>query len=330
MRRGALLAALIAFLAVSAVAQNYAFVPDNNPAAGSNNIWPFNMSSTTGRFIQILDAKYLPQRPVKITEVAFTRYSSSYPSTFYARQFQMRMSHSPTTLCPLTMTFTDHMAPCPTNLIDTQAGFTYTIPAVDNWVDIGTVADFGYDGQRNVCLEVRFRYQDINQGFACWADGAGTPRLMSKLTTIDNYAAATGSNMWCNNGLKVRLEWTDRHVLLAPDTVNIGSSGLIMMYGLPPADFFQVAASFGQNQLPLGSCSVFLDPDALLFLSVVLGPPIFVQYGGTVPAAGVARAQLSVPALKQLVGICVYHAAITYNASGITGCTNTAGSQLVP
>jgi len=325
-----LFAALFALLVIPAVAQNYAYVPDNNPGAGSNNIWPFNMSSTTGRYIQILDVKFLPQKPVKITEIAYSRWTStSYPPTFYARQFQVRMSHC-TSTCPLTMTFAHHMAPCPTNLIDTMAGFTYNCPTISTWVDLGTVADFGYDGKRHICLETRFRYQDTNQGFACWADGAGTPRLMSKLTTIDNYAAATGSSMWCNNGLKVRLTWTDKHVLLAPDTIQIGSSGLIYMYGLPGGHFYQLAASFGQGGVPMGPCTVFLDPDSLMFMSLLFGPPLFVQYSGVVPAPGVARAQLTVPAIKALVGLCIYHGGVTFTTSGITGCTNSAGSQLIP
>ena len=92
-------------------AQTYTYVPDSAPGAGSNNIWPFNMSSTTGRFIQILDAKYLTGAPVKFTEVAFTRYSSSGPTTFDVKQFQMRMSHTTTSstsaLSPPTPTITN-------------------------------------------------------------------------------------------------------------------------------------------------------------------------------------------------------------------------------
>ena len=92
MKKSLALVALALLIGVSAGAQNYAYVPDAAPGAGSNNLWPFNMSAVTVRYIQILDAKYLPGVPVKFTEVAFTRYASSGPITFDAKQFQLRMS----------------------------------------------------------------------------------------------------------------------------------------------------------------------------------------------------------------------------------------------
>lgn len=327
MKKCTLFLVLLVLVSVPATAQ-YIYVPDSNPGAGSNNIWPFNMSSTTGRFIQILEAKYLPTAPVKITEVAFTRYSSSGPTLFTAKQFQMRMSHS-TSTCPLSLTFADHMAPCPTNLIDTTAGLTYSTPTQSVWTDIGTNCDFGYDGKRSICLEVRFRGQTTSDGFACWADGNGTPRLMSKLTTIDNYAAATGSNTWCTNGLKVRLTYDKSCILLAADAAPIGSTEGISIVNMPGGDMYQIAASLGQTCMNFGNCKVCLDVDGVFVASIVLGPPVFTNYAGLIPKSGNAVGKFLIPRIPALVGLCVYHAAVAYDPRiGITCCTNTAGMQL--
>ncbi len=322
---------LVAFVLVAgSVMAQKAYVPDSNPAAGSNNIWPWDMSSTTGRFIQILDAKYLPNAPVKITEVAFTRHSRfSRNTSFFAKQFQMRMSHT-TSKCPLSLKFADHCAPCPTNLIDTSSGFTYSLPTGDTWVDIGTHCDFGYDGKRNICLEVRFRGQNTALGFVGWADGSGTPRLMSKLTTIDNYNAPVGSNTWCTNGLKVCLTYDKRCILLAPDTAKIGGSTPIQLINMPVGQFYQIAASFGQTPLTLGNCTICLNPDAIFWASIFGGPPIFNGYAGVVPSGGSTAGKFSVPNIPVLAGICVYHAAIAFGKGGIICCTNTAGSELAP
>jgi len=319
-----LLVALAALLVAPAVAQ-YSYIPDNNPATGGGNNWPLNFSSTTGRFIQLLNAQYLPSAPVKIVDVGFSRYSTTYPSSFFAKQFQMRMSH--TTQTTTVSTFATNFQPCPTNLIDTTAGYTYAPPNINQWSDFGTVADFGYDGTRNICLEIRYRGQATTLGFPCRS--ATVARVWANSTSQDNYVAVSGSAS-SSGGLKTRLTYVKDHVLVAPDVISIGSSGIINLYGMPPGLFYQLAASFGQDPLPLGPCTVFLTPDSLMILSVLLGPPTFTQYAGTIPATGQARAQLSVPAIKQLVGLCVYHAAISYGAKGISGCTNTGGTQLVP
>jgi len=325
MRKGLLLFALFALLVVPAAAQGYAYIPDNNAASGGGNNWPLNFSSTTGRFIQLLNIQYLPNAPVKIVDVAFSRYSTTYPSSFQASQFQMRMSH--TTRTAVSGTFADNFQACPTNLIDTTSGFTYAPPAINTWSDFGTVADFGFDGQRNICLEIRYRGQVTSLGFPCRS--ATIARVWANSTSQDNYVAVSGSPS-SSGGLKTRLTYVKDHILIAPDTIQIGGSGIINMYGFPGGSFYQLAASFGQNPLPLGPCTVFLDVDSLLILSILTGPPIFVQYSGTVPATGTARAQLSVPASKALVGLCVHHAAVSYTGSGIQGCTNTGGTQLVP
>jgi hypothetical protein len=99
----------------------------------------------------------------------------------------------------------------------------------------------------------------------------------------------------------------------------------------PPASFYQIAASLGQRPaIPVGPCQVFLTVDSILFYSVAIGVPIFNNYSGTLSAAGSATGKFSIPLLKQLVGVCVYHAAICYTNQGVQCCTNTDGVLITP
>jgi hypothetical protein len=61
-----------------------------------------------------------------------------------------------------------------------------------------------------------------------------------------------------------------------------------------------------------------------------VGPPIFNGYAGVVAANGQGSGKLVVPNVTALVGLCVYHAGIAFNAKGISCCTNTEGTALVP
>ena len=47
-------------------------------------------------------------------------------------------------------------------------------------------------------------------------------------------------------------------------------------------------------------------------------------------AQGNATGKFSIPLLKQLVGVCVYHAAISYTNKGVQCCSNTDGILLTP
>jgi hypothetical protein len=316
------LLALLALLAGPALAQGYAYIPDNIPSSGGGNNWPLNFSSTTGRFIQLLDSQYLPNAPVKFVDVAFSRYSTTYPSSFSAKQFQMRMSH--TTRTVVTSTFANNFAPCPTNVINTTSGFTYAPPNINAWGDFGTTCDFGYDGKRSICLEIRYRGQVTSLGFPCrsasiarvWANGSG-----------DNWVAVTGST-GSSGGLKTRLTYVKDNILLAPDTASIGTSVAVQGVNMAIGDFYQIGASLGQTPLSFGNCHICLDVDAILFASLLVGPPIFNGYAGTVPVGGSVNAKFAVPNLTALIGLCVYHAGVSYDNKGVTGCTNTAGTQL--
>jgi hypothetical protein len=191
-------------------------------------------------------------------------------------------------------------------------------------------ADFGWDGKRDICLEIRFRGGPSGFVGPVMCQSSLVRRVYNSSTTgPDYYVATTGSTG--TSGIKCKVTMTNQHVLIVPDTVKIGTTAVIGLGGLPLGDFYQIAASLGQNfELNLGTCSLWLVPDGLFTASIFLGPPIFNNYTGTVPVGGLARGTMNVPNIQQLIGLCVYHGAVTFGTGGITGCTNTDGFEIVP
>jgi len=332
MKTAFLLLALSAVLAAPMAAQ-FVYDPDSSPSTGGGNYWPFGFSSTTGRFIEILDAKTLSTQvpgPWKVTEVAFSHNSGS-PSTatsFSAKQFQMRMEHT-TFYCSPGTNFAAVIGPCPINLMDIQAGgLTYNFPAKNQWVDIGTTCDFGWDGKRNIALEIRYRGRGTNR-LAMWS-ASNMPRLWAN-TSSDNYNATTANLSSCSLGLKVRLTIDRRCICIAPDTAKIGTAVPIQLVQMPGGQFYQIAASRGQAPIILSNnCHLCLTIDNIFLYSILIGPPIFINYSGVISAAGTATGRFNVPNSTVLVGMCVFHAGIAFGPVGITCCTNTDSTVLVP
>jgi len=289
------------------------------------------MFPATMRYVEILEAAYLPNMPVKITEVALTKQAKGpLGPSFTAQQFQVRMSHTSVT-CPRSVQFSAWSGPCPIELINTTTGFTYT-PVLNQWHPVGTVGDFGYDGKRNICLEIRYRGQGRPTLMFLHSGDNKVTKPISRLWAegfADNYASLVGDKADCDEGLMVCLSYTNTCILLAPDTVKVGASMTVSLLNMPAGDLYQIAASFGQNPMNLGKCTLFLDPDGLFFASI-FGVPIFSGYVGTVPAGGNASGKVTVPKIPALAGICIYHAAVAYNKNGIDCCTNTAGTKIVP
>lgn len=318
-------AILAASMSVVAAAQP-AYIPDNMPSVGGNSNEPLNMSSTSGRYQQIIPAQYLPMTPVKITKIAFAQASVS-PTTFQvSSDFQIRMSHT-TLTCP-TSTFANNMAPVPTVLVSARNGYTYNAPQLSGWADFTTTQDFGYDGMSNLCIEVRFRGQNTSLGFWTRSTG-GIGKVYANSTSADNYNATTGTAS-CTNGLKVRLDYTRNNCLVADETASVGGALQVALFGLNPGETHVVAASFGKFPLQAGPFKVYLAPDGLFNASLTVGPPLFNNYVNFVPGAGNTGAILQVPNVPALAGTIVYHAAVTFANNRVTGATNTGGTLIVP
>ena len=299
---------------------NEAYVPSYFANTGSCNSYPMG-TDTEWRFQMIVNAQYLPSSPVKITDLAFAPCNSA---KFTAKQFLVRMSH--TTLKNFKGTndkcFDPNLCPCPTTVYNGSMAWN---AVKDTWSPLGLNCKFGYDGKRNLLIELR--YMGGNGGTSVHRDSV-VPRLWAKGAGAYNAGCGSTDTGTTEAGPKIRLTLDSHCILLAGETMKIGGSGIIMLYGMPANQFYQIGASFGQTPLNLGPCTLCLAPDTLFYLSLFTGPPLFVQYVGAIPSAGVARGMLNVPAIPQLKGLCVYHAAVAYGKPGILCCTNTAGSEL--
>jgi len=344
MNKGLLSVALLALLTLPLVAQTVTtiqYVPDNVICTNSGQSIPFRWIPTSMRYHILLEAKYLgnPSGPMKIIDVGFSRATGFSTPGFTCTQIQLRMGHNTS----FTSLYAPNLGPCPTNIIDftgsTTTSFGYNPPTTGAFYNITGSghqpsflhdADFGWDGKRDICLEIRFRGAPGNLTGPVMCQSSLVRRVYSPSTTGPDYYVAT-SGPTGTSGIKCSVTMTPEHVLLVPDTVNLGTSAVIALGGLPAGDFYQIAASLSQGyELNLGTCSIWLLPDGLFTASIILGPPIFNNYVGSIPASGLARGVMNVPNVKQLVGICVYHAAVTFGTGGISGCTNTDGFEIVP
>ena len=131
-------------------------------------------------------------------------------------------------------------------------------------------------------------------------------------------------------GLKVRLSYARTCVLLAPESVSVGTSAVLTFLNAPAGQSYQFAASLGQSPpINFVTCKVCLRFDSVLLASILVGPPVFNYYAGVVPATGTAVAKFFPPKIPALIGLCVYHAAIAYSPKvGVICCSNTTGTLL--
>jgi hypothetical protein len=308
-------------------AQTYKYHPDSNPTSGGGNTFPFgNAFGPDWRYQLFVPQSSLGSTPVRITNFAFAPSSSN---TFSATQFQIRMAH--TTLAALTSTFGTNIGSCPTELHN--GAFTYTVTS-GNWHDLGTQSDFGYDGTRNVVLEIRYRNRTA-PSTSQFVFRTGTSRLHANNITTpptrDPYNAVAGQ-LDPTRGLKVRFTCVATCVAIAQsDRVRVGSTIGTQLINGPGGAFYQFACSFGQGPpLNLGNnCRLGLATDALFTFSLQ-GSPIFQGFSGQLPATGRTLATTIVPNIPQLAGLCIYHAAVTYSRTQLLCCSNTAGVELIP
>ena len=74
--------------------------------------------------------------------------------------------------------------------------------------------------------------------------------------------------------------------------------------------------------------AIYLDPDGLFFLSLLAGPPTFTDYAGKLDAQGTAYAYIRIPCSERLIGVCLCHAGVAYDRTGVNGRTNTKGTVI--
>jgi len=119
-------------------------------------------------------------------------------------------------------------------------------------------------------------------------------------------------------------------ILDADDTVQVGKAATVTLKTGTAGDYYQVAASLSTLPVNLGKCILHLTPDDLFWVSIQVGPPLFTRYAGKLDTTGGGSARLGVPNLPSLAGVIVYHAAIAYDLTGITACTNNDSTRIIP
>ena len=99
-----------------------------------------------------------------------------------------------------------------------------------------------------------------------------------------------------------------------------------------PGLAYQMGSSFGNGPIPIDTRSLGLSPDMLLFLSTGgLLPTVFKNYGGFLDTAGKATATMDIPNIPSLIGIHIYTAYVTLQASapsGVASISNTVDLQI--
>lgn len=307
--------AALATALLAGVTSAQIYIPSNTPTTGGCNFYP--MGQTEARYQTIIDASLLPNAPFKITDLAFAPCNTAGVSI---RQFQVRMCHTTLSDFSSATGFDKNLSPCPTELYNGALRWSGT---TDTWSPLRLHCDFGYDGRRNILVEVRL--SGATNGTSCRRDSA-TPRLWA--VGPGTYAATSGTGDLA--ALKMELIYDKTCVMLAPDTVSLGNSLPITVENAPAGVNFQVAASLGQRPFKAGNYLVCLTVDSVFFSSLVVGAPVFNGYAGTTNRTGQYGAKFVPPALRSLVGLCVYHAGVAYDRTGILCATNTVGSQIVP
>jgi len=303
--------------------------PSDTPTTGGTNSWPFN-TYTAWRYQLIVNKSVLPSSPLKITDIAFAPTSTK---TWQAKQVQIRMGHTTksdfNTPVPPNC-FDDMLGPCPT--IVYEGPLTWSC-AAGTWSPIGLQSAFGYDGSRNILVEIRYSGGPGSSGVTVRTDASINRAYTHTSYSKDPY----NEPCWYTPipgqalGAKHCLDVTSSTVLLAPDTVRLGNKAAIRLLNGSGRQFYQLAASLSQRPgITVGGCTIYLGLDPIFLYSLLIGPPLFNNYGGQLSSAGAGTGTFIAPTIPATIGLCVYHAGVVYTNRGvILDCSNTDGTQIV-
>jgi hypothetical protein len=310
---------VLATLAVAAVdAQNYAYVPDNNLSSGGSNSYPFRSTPTSWRYQMLHLAKYLPGKPVRITEMALAASTTS-PPVFQASDFQIRMAH--TTATTLSLTFAQNFGTPPVTVLN--GAFKYQSTYLQ-WVDLGLQQGFLYDGTSNLVVEIRYRGR-TSAGPSFRSDPA--MHRTWNTTDADPYAATIATKGTTSYGLKTRFTYDSITLTLSGSPQPGGTVNLDMASPGDAGKPYQLASSLGTGPIPLGSRQIGLTPDNLMVITTGgLLPGVFVNFAGLLDAQGNARAQIQIPNLPALKGVRIYNAFVTLDPAAPFGISQISST----
>ena len=324
----ALLLAALPLLAISVQAQsNDIYIPDNNPASGICNHFPFNAawSGASGewRYHGFFTAQQMGSTACLISDISFAPCSSG---TFAATKFQVRLSH--TTASSITAAMNSNL-PNPVVVIP-EGPFTWN-PVNQQWTPLTIVTPFSYNGTDNVVVEIRYTGGTISGGFAGPVLRAG---VAQRVYTFGQ--GAYNSNAGTNGGntaFKIKFSCAGTY-LMAVGTPRPGNTVDLVLkapqdMGLP----YQVGSSLGNGPIPIDTRTLDLSLDDLLKISVQgLLPSVLQRYSGFISATGQGVAKIALPNNKALVGVKFYSAFLTIKAgepSNVKSISNSVALTLI-
>jgi len=306
----------------------YVYHPSDTPTSGACDTFPFS-THTGWRFQFIYRPKPQENIPTMITDIAF---APCVAGTFTAGDFQIRMGH--TTYNDFSSSTTrsfNEVLGAPTEVYRRGPVSWDMVPGM--WCEIGLTTPFQYVGNNyNICVEIRYN---------ATSPGNGVVHTVSTLDMAIPRAFAHSGQ--CNDPFN-QPTWKEagvggpKHRFSVGFVMNgdvetpIGKEDILVFQGGPSNTVYMVAASLGNNPLPLGPstkpCTINLTVDALFYLSIFSGPPLFNNYVGMLGPTGGGQAKLCVPNIPFLVGIEIYHAAVSYHPLTIPVCTNTVMTKI--
>ncbi len=322
------LLAALPLLATSIQAQsNDIYIPDNNPAAGTCNHFPFNAnwSGASGewRYHAFFTAQQMGGTACLISDISFAPCSSG---TFAATKFQVRLSH--TTAPSITAAMNSNL-PNPVAVIP-EGPFTWK-PVNLQWTPLTIITLFSYNGTDNVVVEIRYTGGTISGGFQGPVRRANVAQRVYKYGT-GAYNSNAGTNGG-NTAFKIKFSCADTYIM-AVGTPRPGNTVDLVLkapkdVGLP----YQVGSSLGNGPIPIDTRKLNLSLDDLLKVSVKgLLPSVFQRYTGFISASGQGVAKIVLPNDKALVGVKFYNAFLTIKTgepSNVKSISNTVALTIV-
>lgn len=309
----------MATIGASAFPQGQQYVPDNQPGTGTCDNTPFNSGDM--RFMFIMPTAQVhpsPGTPIEILDLAFAPCMSG---TFRALQCEIRMAE--TSLSRITTCY-DRNWLVPHVVYRGPLMWNAT---ANQWSPIGLQFPFLTRGWDNILVEIRYKG---GSGAMSLHSTNAMQRIYDR-TSADPYNAVCASVGPEGAGPKTRITYdtSNRFRLVMPRHAHIGLFERIELTNGAAGEGYQIVASLGQDTVFIGGHRMNLAFDTMAFYSIMFGGPLFNNYAGVLDPFGEATGYLFVPREQSLLGMRLYHAAITYGRK-ITAVSGTVGIDLIP
>jgi len=312
----------LALLAGSVPGQCAVAVDNADPTLGGGNALPFLASYTPELTYQILlPRRFLPRNALTMVDLEFAPLAAA---TFSSTDFVLKLAHANlATDFPLCSLWSNNAEPW----VTVQSGaFTFNM-AGNAWSPLGLNANWGYDGVRDILVEIRWRN----------ATG-GTTVHNSDLRPINAYAIGAGAYgaTACSHGIgvgaRVRVRFREP-TIRASGTMMPGTTITLPICspGQAGKNYYMGASLGTQPGIPLPNGGTLpLNFDGLLLVSLI-DPFTFQGFQGALDPNDAATAMINLPGSPGLRGLTFYVAFLTIDpmAPGQIGSVSPAATLRV-